>query len=600
MAGNYDILGGVQYDPRYDDNQSIALMQGAMKEKSNQYDSTKSSMLEASGILGSEAALYARDPDKAFLQQKLSEIQDIPDFVTKKYNGDYAAARFDIANKIQHTKQYFDQAKQAYEAEQKVNPIYRKLSVEGKLIEDGNPHNQSIFDERGNYKGSPTYNPIERPDYDAVIREGLVKGIDGIVKESGLSSDNAHMLLQSVTNGGLGAITNLELRSRVESYMTNFLGQTPFMKDKTMSSYWNDPSKFVEESVIRQANSSKQRNWREDTSLNVNLNEDNQKAFINMPVITDKSELIKTPLADRLDNKQDKISDLHFKTTNFLNKNSNFDDTGKFLGTTESKIKLGSEPILDKEGNIISQRDKYKTIYRHNKEDQDFINEINDKFLPGTNLNDKDKIKLYNEAIEQKRVHTLPIIKLNNEESTVISNNLGTDLNRNYKVIEKNKLKDLDKEDLSSEVLNSKPASISFSTDGTPMYQHQYIKDKSTGINIAYSNLPKDEAQYFSMSSNMMKSGSSMEDNNYIPGLGSKSDKEIKDLKVNGFYKIKNIIDPSTKQISTLAIPYYKNNLGQYIPDYSSDKVLNQEEVMQEEQRKFRTYLYSKNQKYLK
>src|SRR5512136_1826515 len=127
----FDILQGVQYDPRQDD-QNFALIANALNKKTGQYEAARQGIEEALGQYGSEASLYARDPDKPYLQQKLQEITtNLPKLVQEKYAGDYGAARFDIARQLAKDKQVFDLAKSAYAEEQKYEPLYRQLQASG-------------------------------------------------------------------------------------------------------------------------------------------------------------------------------------------------------------------------------------------------------------------------------------------------------------------------------------------------------------------------------------------------------------------------------------------------------------------------------------
>lgn len=264
MAANYDVIQGIQYDPRNDDNQSIGLIQKALATKDLEYNQTREGFDNNQGILGSEAALYARNPDKEFLQGKIADVQSIPDLVNKKYNGDWAAAKYEIANKIQQTKPYFDQAKQLYDEQEKMAPVISKLSENNRLLwHNGiNPRTQSGWDASGKFTGI-NLNPIERSDYETEVAN----------KFSGLEKSNTYGIVKSDMPGylegikrlGLNSVSPSALKSMIAAYAPEFENQTSWKDDPTYrEAYGNDSSKAIADILQRKIQKNIEPEYKED------------------------------------------------------------------------------------------------------------------------------------------------------------------------------------------------------------------------------------------------------------------------------------------------------------------------------------------------
>jgi hypothetical protein len=263
----FDILQGVQYDPRQD-NTSFALVANALDQRNKQYEATKQGIENALGEYGSEAALYSRDPEKAFLAQKLQDITtNLPKMVQDKYAGDYSAARFDVVKQLAKEKQYFDLAKAAYTEEQKYTPLYTKLEAENKLILPNgvDPRTQSIFGEKGQYVGIPKYTPLERPEYGDIVMKDVGEGIDKMVKEGKIQKAEVPWLIKTITERGLSAIKDTELGDRIAKYLPEFEAQTPFTKDPLMQEkYQGNTKKFIEDTLRSRLSSGSQTQYMQD------------------------------------------------------------------------------------------------------------------------------------------------------------------------------------------------------------------------------------------------------------------------------------------------------------------------------------------------
>jgi len=225
----YDILQGVKYDPRYDD-QNFALIAQGLEGANQRYNQGEASISDALAQYGSIPAV---NPDREFLAQRLDNFnKEVGEIVNKKYAGDYGAASKEIARKIKAEQPIFAAAKQRYDSEQKMMPLYTQLESQKKLINRGgiDPRTQSTFDKQGNIN-MPQYNPIERPEYGNVVYNDIGKAIDQMVTEGKLKQAEVPWLMTNIQNKGLSAISNPELRSRVEKYVTEFESKTPFTEE---------------------------------------------------------------------------------------------------------------------------------------------------------------------------------------------------------------------------------------------------------------------------------------------------------------------------------------------------------------------------------
>lgn len=178
----YDILQGVKYDPRYDD-QNFALIAQGLDEANKRYDIAEASISDA---LAQYGAIPAVKEDRPFLTKRLDQFsQDINEMVNKKYAGDYGAASKEIARRIKQEHPYFAAAKQTEEAYRQALPLYQKLQAEGKLVTRGgvNPLAKSTFDEQGNIVGTPTYEMYERGPYEDWIAKNYSQAFQNKVRE---------------------------------------------------------------------------------------------------------------------------------------------------------------------------------------------------------------------------------------------------------------------------------------------------------------------------------------------------------------------------------------------------------------------------------
>jgi len=308
----FDILQGVQYDPRNDDRATQILLSG-LNNANEQYGAVRSGLEQALGQYGSDIALNSRDADKSFLQQKLQEITaNLPKLVQDKYAGDYGAARFDIARQIAKDKQTFDLAKAANQEEDKYAPIMNKLSMEKKLILPGgiDPRQQSIFNDKGQYIGTPQYNPLERSDYDKIIHEGLVQGIDKLSKEGKLHQSDVPGFMETITRKGLDALPNSELKDRIKDYTKQFLDQSTFMEDPEMAPYKDDPTKYLASRVRAMAGAGTATQYQDDWLMREHMRE----AKKTQAKISDIDQIEQQPATSNFPEVKKKVSDVMQET----------------------------------------------------------------------------------------------------------------------------------------------------------------------------------------------------------------------------------------------------------------------------------------------
>lgn len=273
----YDILQGVKYDPRYDD-QNFALITQGLDEANKRYDTAEASISDA---LAQYGAIPAVNPDRPFLAQRLDTFnKDISELVNKKYAGDYGAASKEIARRIKQEHPLFVAAKQRYEQDQKMSPLYTQLESQKKLINKGgiDPRTLSTFDAQGNIN-MPQYNPIERPEYGDVVYNDIGKAIDQMVSEGKLKQAEVPWLMTNIQNRGLAAISNPELKNRVEKYVSEFESKTPFTEDPLMQEqYKGNTRQFIEDTLRSRVSTGTQRSYQEDWQYKEDVEEANRRA----------------------------------------------------------------------------------------------------------------------------------------------------------------------------------------------------------------------------------------------------------------------------------------------------------------------------------
>jgi len=251
----------LQYEPQNNDEFNKRLSE-IVAQRQQRYDIGQEMLGKYQEQL---ANLQIASPDRPFIERQLGkDIEDINNMIKTKYAGDYGNIGA-IQRELASRRSYYTPAMQRYQEEQKYAPMLTKLEAEKKLIMNNDPRKQSIYNqESGKFEKMPEYKFYERPDYDKLINEGVVQGINKTAKEYGLTGSGVEGLLKAVKVGGLNAISDPELKSRIASYTTNFLAQTPFLQDPEMQQYHQNPNQFILESTLRQAGRSSDNQYMQD------------------------------------------------------------------------------------------------------------------------------------------------------------------------------------------------------------------------------------------------------------------------------------------------------------------------------------------------
>ena len=228
----------VQYIPGF--NEDIAKTQlGQLTDINKKWDETEQAVANAIAEYG---ALPVRDTEAPLVQQRIIDFNKYVQDAVGKYGGRYDLAAGDIARKMANEAQFYSKAQQAYEKQKQYEPLYAKYA-QNLLFRGQDPRKQAIFDEQGNYVGMPDFTPYERSQYDQLINEGVVKGIDKISKDTGLSKSKIFGYLEQAKLHGLAALPEGDLKERVKSFLPQFMAQSTFSFDPNMQGI--NPEQFV-------------------------------------------------------------------------------------------------------------------------------------------------------------------------------------------------------------------------------------------------------------------------------------------------------------------------------------------------------------------
>lgn len=273
--GNYNSLDVpvVEYIPGF--NPAIAGMQAEQLAGVNKrWDETEQAVANAIAEYGS---LPVRDTEAPIVKQKIADFNKYVQDTVSKYGGRYDLAAGDIARKMANEASFYSKAKQIYDQQKQYEPLYAKYA-QNLLFKGQDPRKQAAFDEQGNFIGTPDFTPYERSQYGDVIYDDLGKAIDSMVKEGKLKQADVPWLMENITTRGLSAITNPELRQRVEAYVPEFVNKTTFGFDPTMEQYRQDPRSFVEQQLRSRVSSGLQRGYQEDWGYKQGVEEANRRA----------------------------------------------------------------------------------------------------------------------------------------------------------------------------------------------------------------------------------------------------------------------------------------------------------------------------------
>ena len=228
----------IDYVPGFDP--ALFQMQSQQLQNINKkWDETEQSVAEAIANYGS---LPVRDTERPFVQKRIVDFNKSVKDIVDQYGGRYDLASKDIARKMANEAPFYTAAKQAYELQKQYEPLYAKYA-QNLLFRSKDPRKQAIFDEQGNYVGIPDFVPYERSDYDKLIQEGVVSGIDKISRETGLSKSKIFGYLEQAKLRGLAALPEGELKERVKSFLPQFMAESTFGFDPNMRG--QDVEKFV-------------------------------------------------------------------------------------------------------------------------------------------------------------------------------------------------------------------------------------------------------------------------------------------------------------------------------------------------------------------
>jgi len=245
----YDILQGVQYDPRYDD-QVFSMIADETAKKNEKFNQAYQTTAEAEANIGSIPVV---SPDVNYLNKTLEGFKNnVEDLVKNKYAGDYGAASKEIVRNIAQTQPIISNLKRRYDEYQKILPTLTELRAKKQLIETPELQ-QALTSPTYNEQGQlniPTYKPIARPDYWDIVYRDIGKTMDQMVVEGKLQPTEKWGYLQTISEKGLNAIDNEELKSRIEKYVPEFEAKTPFNIDPLMQEqYKGDTKRFIEDAL---------------------------------------------------------------------------------------------------------------------------------------------------------------------------------------------------------------------------------------------------------------------------------------------------------------------------------------------------------------
>jgi len=254
----------------YISEQAEPLMMLAAANAQQRYDLAQTVIAK---YLEENAAAKFRDADYNTVMAKLNQdLENIKTTVKDKYDNQYGQAYPEILKGLSKAKQTYHLAQKAYEEEQKYAPIYAQLQAEGKLLfPEGDPRTKSVFNQEGQYVGGVDFSKFrERSDYDKIIEDAVVRGIDKTAVESGLINSKTAGYLMQLQQSGLAALGNTEqeidnkIDKIAEEYAPIFEKQTTYGIDPNES---KTSKQYVKEAIYRLAGSKTGRQYMADRNF---------------------------------------------------------------------------------------------------------------------------------------------------------------------------------------------------------------------------------------------------------------------------------------------------------------------------------------------
>jgi len=258
----------------YISEQAEPLMMQAAANAQQRYDLAQTVIAK---YLEENAAAKFRDADYNIAMAKLNQdLEDIKTKVKDRYDGQYWQAYPEIVKRLSKARQTYHLAQKAYEEEQKYAPMYAKLQAEGKLLfPEGDPRTRSVFNQEGQYVGGVDFSKFrERSDYDKIIEDAVVRGIDKTAIESGLVNSKTAGYLLQLQRSGLAALGNTEqeidnkIDKIAEEYAPIFEAQTTYSIDPDRPKI--SSKEYIKDAIYRLASSKTGRQYMADRNFNPN------------------------------------------------------------------------------------------------------------------------------------------------------------------------------------------------------------------------------------------------------------------------------------------------------------------------------------------
>ena len=253
----YD-TGSVPYIS-YDSPDKEKLMTEILDRGQQRYDLTQS-------VIGKYLEENAKgdfsDKDYAPVTTALNNrLEKIKQTVKDKYQGEYSSAANEILQELGKARNIFFQAEAEKKKEDKYGPLLDKMKSEKKLLWEpgkGDPRERAAFDQNGNYVPRDYSGFVEKSDYDKMIAEDFVKGIDKKSIEGGLGNSNIDGILQSVTRQGLAVFgdtpeqQNAGVDKLVDAYLPVFKQNSTVKLDSEFKDD-NDIKNYIKKTVFGMA-----------------------------------------------------------------------------------------------------------------------------------------------------------------------------------------------------------------------------------------------------------------------------------------------------------------------------------------------------------
>ncbi len=258
----------------YISEQAEPLMMLAAANAQQRYDLAQTVIAK---YLEENAAAKFRDADYNTVMAKLNQdLENIKTTVKDRYDNQYGQAYPEILKGLSKAKQTYHLAQKAYEEEQKYAPIYAQLQAEGKLLfPEGDPRTKSVFNQEGQYVGGVDFSKFrERSDYDKIIEDAVVRGIDKTAIESGLINSKTAGYLLQLQRSGLAALGNTEqeidnkIDKIAEEYAPIFEAQTTYGIDPDRPKI--SSKEYIKDAIYRLASSKTGRQYMADRNYDPN------------------------------------------------------------------------------------------------------------------------------------------------------------------------------------------------------------------------------------------------------------------------------------------------------------------------------------------